>query len=146
MYRLDSPELTEALRAYDDTDDELSELWRALDDDQSRLDKLEDDYYVNGVLTDERRFTRLHTQLEAKLADTRKTLDRAQQRHGRGQLPSGDEARAAWDDRGLEWRHQLIKKVVTTIIVGPGRRGYNQFDPDRLKKPYGIPVARVTER
>jgi hypothetical protein len=71
------PELTEALRAYGDTDDELSELWRALDDDQSRLDKLEDDYYVNGVLTDERRFTRLHTQLEAKLANTRKTLDRA---------------------------------------------------------------------
>ena len=48
-------------------------------------------------------------------------------------LPVGsDRARELWDERGLEWRRNLISSVVDRVVVGPGVRGLNRFDPRRV--------------
>jgi site-specific DNA recombinase len=39
---------------------------------------------------------------------------------------------AGWDDLGHDRRRAVLAAVIDRIEVAPGRRGYNQFDPNRI--------------
>jgi hypothetical protein len=140
---LDSRELRDALRA--DDHDPTAALWRELDAHQQRADKLDDDFYVHGTITDERRYQRLRQQIDDRIRATRDALDRVADRAGRAALPSSsDEARQLWADRGLEYL--LVEAVVDKIIVGPGIRGLNRFDHRRvvIQWRYGTKAPKLS--
>ncbi len=45
----------------------------------------------------------------------------------------GEELREQWGSLDLSQQHSIVKAVVDHVVVGPGRRGYNRFDPSRLR-------------
>jgi hypothetical protein len=46
--------------------------------------------------------------------------------------------RERWPDLPLTRQHAIVAAVLDHVVVSPGRRGYNRFDPSRL-----TPVWRV---
>jgi hypothetical protein len=40
--------------------------------------------------------------------------------------------RAAWPELPLTRRRAILAAVVDRIVIGPARRGYNRFDPERV--------------
>ena len=45
----------------------------------------------------------------------------------------GGALRERWADLSLERRRAIIAAVLDRVITGPGRRGYNRFDPYRFE-------------
>ncbi len=41
--------------------------------------------------------------------------------------------RRAWPDLSRDRRRAFIHLVLERVVVHPGRRGYNRFDPDRFE-------------
>jgi site-specific DNA recombinase len=48
-------------------------------------------------------------------------------------LGKGEELRAQWKALDLSQQHAIVAKVLDHVVVGPGRPGYNRFDPSRLR-------------
>ncbi len=46
-----------------------------------------------------------------------------------GQAPA---LRGRWADLPLTRQHAIVAADLDHVVVSPGRRGYNRFDPDRL--------------
>lgn len=126
LYRLDSPEV-EAARALDRPS--TSGLAEAVAQDRAALAELSDDYYV-AKLIDRAGFLATRRTLEARIAAGERAI--AQSQAAIVTMMSGASARAAWEERGFDWQRALVAAMVDRITVGPGRRGYNRFDPDRI--------------
>jgi hypothetical protein len=45
--------------------------------------------------------------------------------------------RSDWAGLDLARRRAIIKAVLDHVVVGPGRHGYNRFDPKRLDAVWG---------
>jgi hypothetical protein len=45
--------------------------------------------------------------------------------------------RAMYENGNHEWRRTFIESLVEEIVIGPGVRGLNKFDPARVKINYG---------
>ena len=44
----------------------------------------------------------------------------------------GDDLRQRWPDLGFDQQRLILETVIETVTVGPGRPGYNRFDPGRI--------------
>jgi hypothetical protein len=47
-----------------------------------------------------------------------------------------EELKAMYDGGNHEWRRAFIESLVDHVVVGPGVRGLNKFDPGRIKIIY----------
>ena len=47
-----------------------------------------------------------------------------------------DELKAMYESGNHEWRRAFIESLVDHVLVGPGVRGINKFDPGRIKIIY----------
>ena len=47
-------------------------------------------------------------------------------------IGNGKGLRADWDSLDLSQQHAIVAAVIDSVVVGPGRRGYNRFDEARL--------------
>jgi hypothetical protein len=47
-----------------------------------------------------------------------------------------EELRAMYENGNHEWRRAFIESLVEEIVIGPGVRGLNKFDPARVKIKY----------
>lgn len=131
--------LAHAIRPVGNDHMQESKLWAELQSYETRLTKLESDYYVHERL-DERTFIRLSDELRFAIMNAKKGIDKIRGRTVISNLPtSSGHARVLWDQRGLEWRRLLISALVERVTVGPGVRGRNRFDPDRVSIVYRRP-------
>ena len=70
------------------------------------------------------------------------TPDRKKTRNDRRNNPLRDvprdpeELKAAYESGNHEWRRAFIESLVDQVVVGPGVRGLNRFDPGRIKITY----------
>lgn len=124
---VDGPELAEALKRREEAlgDDFVTELR----DTEAALAELSIDYYsARRITRGEYLAARAPLEQRAEAARRRIAADSGTTvlRDVAGTL------RAAWDAHGLDWRRAVIGAVIDTITIGPGRRGYNRFDPDRV--------------
>jgi site-specific DNA recombinase len=53
-------------------------------------------------------------------------------------LPDVDDLAAAWPDLSADDRHLVATVVIDRVLVGPGRQGFNRFDPDRLSVDWRV--------
>ena len=114
----------------DDTQEE--NLWAKLKSLQSDLESLDDDLYIRKTLT-RQRYDRLTSQVLHDIELTKKAIDRERGRTVIASLPTNSAlARTQWEARDLEWRRRLVTTLVERVTVGPGRRGLNKFDPERV--------------
>lgn len=99
-----------------------------------RLEKavaeLEDDYRVHGIIT-RQDYLNSRERLVARRDSAQHELS-GMVRQAVGVGDWGD-LRAMWSEQGHEWHRAVVESVVERVVVGAGRRGYNRFDPSRVK-------------
>ena len=47
-----------------------------------------------------------------------------------------EELRTMYESGNHEWRRAFIESLVDQVVIGPGVRGLNKFDPSRVKIKY----------
>ncbi len=100
---------------------------------EQRLLNAEQDHYVEATITKDA-YKRIRAGLEAKRADLMGRLSEVRGHRVLGGLPDTAHALLArWEGDDLAWRREVVGLVVERITVHPGRRGYNRFDPTRVK-------------
>ena len=130
LYRLDSPELAAAIRG--ESGDPDSERWQAeIDQSRADLDALAGMYGRREIGLTEWQAAR--TPIEHRVTDAKKHLSRL----GRvsaldGHLGDASALRQTWPTLPLSRQHAIVGAVLDHLVVNPGRRGYNRFDPERF--------------
>jgi site-specific DNA recombinase len=136
MYRLDTPDLAEALRRdRDEADDDVVE---AMDADEAALEQLARDHYADRLIG-RREFLAARAEIERRIEANRSRL--ARQRRGsllEGLAGEGGVLRTAWPAMNLERRRAVIGAILERVEIAPGTRRMNRFSPERVN-----PIWRV---
>lgn len=136
LHRLDSPELAAALTgARGDPDVELAQA--EVEQAQAQLDELAAAYGNNAFSLSE--WLAARKPIEQRLTQAKRQLARLSRVSVlEGHVGQAPALRERWPDLPLTRQHAIVAAVLDHLVVGPGRRGYNRFDPSRLS-----PVWRV---
>jgi DNA invertase Pin-like site-specific DNA recombinase len=131
LHRLDSPGLAASLngRAIEDPD---GVVW------QAEIEQAEEQLAELATMFGQREISRqewlaARPRIEQRLTLAKKRLT-ALNRTAALTPHIGDATalRERWRDLSLTKQTQIVEAVLDHVVVGPGRRGYNRFDPARL--------------
>ena len=136
LHRLDSPELAATL-AGANGDPDAERVQAEVEREEAQLDELAHAYGERAIGLSE--WLAARKPIEERLMLAKRKLARL----GRvsvldGHAGNGSALRERWADLPLTWQRAIVAAVLDHVVVGPGRHGYNRFDPDRLE-----PVWRV---
>ena len=71
--------------------------------------------------------------IEQRVTDARKRLSTLNRTTALdGLVGSATDLREQWESLPLTRQHGIVAAVLDHLVVGPGRRGYNRFDPGRF--------------
>jgi site-specific DNA recombinase len=136
LYRLDSPELAAALRG-DPADPDVQVMHAEIDQSQEQLEQLASMYGRREIALQE--WSAARAPIEKRLTDARKRLSRLSRTSAlEGHVGAGGALWERWGSLNLSRQQAIIAAVLEHVVVNPGRRGYNRFDPSRF-----TPVWRV---
>jgi DNA invertase Pin-like site-specific DNA recombinase len=131
LHRLDSPDLPKALNGNVSTDP-AGEEWQAeVERAQAQLDELADMWGKREITRGE--WVTARAPIEKRL-DTAKRRLAAINRTTEltPHLGNAQELREQWQTMTLTRQRQIVAALLQHVVVGPGRRGFNRFDPARL--------------
>ena len=130
LYRLDSPELAAAMSGKPGNPD--AERWQAeIDQSRAQLDELAAMYGRREIGMTEWQAAR--TPVERRVTDAKKQLGRLTRTTAlAGQIGNATQLRERWQTLPLTRQHAIVAAVLDHLVVAPGRRGYNRFDPSRF--------------
>lgn len=127
---------TELLRMAAEADD-LEQLRieaeRALADDQTALEDLSRDFYVERLITRDE-FVAARGPLVARIAENEATVARLRRQPTPSDMPqTAADLEEWWQEATVEERRAFLETILEAVIVGPVRyRGYSKWDPDRI--------------
>jgi site-specific DNA recombinase len=130
LWRLDTPALADVLKRQEgDTPD----AWQQQTDEiTGRLDELATAFAAGAISM--REWLAARQPLQQRLETSQRQVRRntsvsllAPYTGSQGLL------RKQWPALSLERRHAIISAVLSHVVVGPGRRGFNRFDPARFE-------------
>ena len=127
---LTTASVREAMVARADASDgtSLAATLAALGAAQSRLQVLDDDYYVRGALT-EGRYRSVRVKLEREIDRLHASADATTRRR----TVLHPDPRALWAEADFAQRRQMLALVVERVVVAPGRPGMGRFDQSRVR-------------
>jgi len=127
---LDGPALAEAMRAKRD-DDATDEATAAIVAAEAKLQELAEMWAADELSRAEWLVAR--NPVEARLEAAKRSLSRTRGTTALDGFVGGTEPlQVAWESRNFDQRRAIIAAVVDRVNIGPGRRGYNRFDPERV--------------
>jgi hypothetical protein len=132
---LDSPDFGKALarrKASDSREDR--QLTQRLEDDRARLQELTE-RYVDRTLTPAE-WEAARGRLLARIEDAEQRLAQATGREALVGVTGS--ARRKWATLGFDPQRAVLTALFLGITVGPGRRGYNKFDPSRVQPEWRV--------
>jgi len=138
---LTTPSVREALLAQAGAQDDGS-MGRTLADlgtAQTRLQALDDDFYVRGALA-EGRYRSIRVKLEREIDRLHALADAATKQR----IVLQPDPRAFWAEADSQQWRDLLRMMVDRITVMPGRPGARHFDPSRVRietTPWGRATA-----
>ncbi len=136
LYRLDSPELAAAL-AGKPGDPDVDALQAEASDAQTQLDELAAMYGRKEILLSE--WTAARQPIEARLKDARRRLGRIDRSTSLdGFVGNAAGLRETWEQLPLHRQHAIVAAVLDHVVVSPGRRGFNGFDPSRFQHVWRV--------
>jgi hypothetical protein len=94
---------------------------------QSRLQRLEDDYYVTGALP-LRRYRSIRARLEREVERLHALVDAA----SRQRIVLNPDPRRLWSDADFGQRREMVRLIVERVDVAPVTKGA-RFDPSRVR-------------
>ena len=131
LHRLDSPELPQALNGSAD-DPEGSEWQHEVERTQAKLDELAA-VWADGEITRSEWLT-ARGPIEKRLDVAKKRLATLNRTSAlTPHLGNGSELRQRWAEMTLTRQQQIVAALLEHVVVRPGRRGFNRFDPSRLQ-------------
>src|SRR4249919_563939 len=131
---LESPALAQALADQGDAAAEQKANLRRLEEIKESLRVNEDDYRVERLID---RDAYLKTKLETQRREVETKINAASGQRFLTNVPrEPEELRATYESGNHEWRRAFIESLVDHVVIGPGVRGLNKFDPGRVKIKY----------
>jgi DNA invertase Pin-like site-specific DNA recombinase len=131
LHRLDAPELARALNGERDRRAEDEHVARA-DEITAKLDELAAAYAEDAITM--REWMTAREPLQRQLDTARRRIARDSRATVLAEhVGGGDALRKRWGDLSLDRRRAIITAVLSHAVAGPGRRGYNRFDPSRFE-------------
>ena len=131
LQRLDTPELTAALVDARRADTEIDQLHTQVSGDEQKLDQLATDYGDDTI--SHREWGAARRPIRERIDSAKRRLSRISATHRIDQYAGHSKALAdTWDDLPLTRRHAIIKTVLDYVVVNPGVKGRNTFDPSRF--------------
>ena len=126
---LSTPAFREALLAHSGRGDgeALGKALAELGSAQSRLQTLDDDHYVRGVLA-AGRYRSIRTRLEREVERLHARVDGASKRR----VVLHPDPKQLWAEADFGQRRELVRLIVERVTVMPARRGA-RFDPSRVR-------------
>ena len=130
LYRLDSPELAAVMSGTAGSPDAAA--WQAeVEQSQAQLDELADLHGRRVIGLSE--WLAARAPIEQRVTDARKRLSTLNRTTALdGLVGSATDLREQWESLPLTRQHGIVAAVLDHLVVGPGRRGYNRFDPGRF--------------
>ncbi len=130
LYRLDTPELAAALAG--EPGDPDAERWQAeIDQSRTELDEIAAMHGRREISLSEWRAAR--QPVEHRITEAKKQLGRLNRTSAlAGHVGNAGELRSLWETLPLTRQHAIVAAVLDHVIVHPGRRGFNGFDPGRF--------------
>jgi DNA invertase Pin-like site-specific DNA recombinase len=128
MCVLDTPNLVGARRAekrQSTTDDEALIVQA-----ESKLEELAEAWARNEITRAE--WMAARKTLEARLQAAKRRVSAVSSSAALAAFGKPGALRAAWPDLTIERKRAVIAAVVESVTIGPGRQGYNRFDPSRV--------------
>ena len=128
--RLTTPSVREALLAEAGAGDDGT-IGRALSDlgaAQSRLQGLDDDFYVRGVLA-EGRYRSIRVKLEREIDRLHAVVDAGTKQR----IVLHPDPRAFWAEADFQERRDLVQLMIQRVEVTPGRSALRRFDASRVR-------------
>ncbi len=121
-------------------DGSLGSALAALGSAQSRMQTLDDDFYVLGAIG-ERRYRSIRTRLEREVERLHTQVDR----ESKQRIVLHPDPECLWAEADFGQRRELVRLVVERVRVMPARRGA-RFDPARVRLdiPLLVVVASST--
>jgi site-specific DNA recombinase len=127
---LTAPSFREALlaEAAETGGESLALMLAELASAQTRLQGLDDDFYVRGSLP-EGRYRSVGAKLERGIDRLHASVDAASKRR----IALDPDPRAYWAGTDFQRRRELVRLVVERVGIMPGRPGIGRFDPSRVR-------------
>jgi site-specific DNA recombinase len=131
LERLDSPEMLAAIEAHERQTAEAVDL-EAMHADEQALEQASRDHYVERVIG-RSEYLAARDALQARIETARARLARVNgSGHARELAGFGAKLRKAWQAMTFDERRAIVATIVDKVTIGPGRVGYNRFDPSRV--------------
>jgi hypothetical protein len=130
LWQLDSPELAEAIRGKGHR--AVTDWDRQVDGAQTKLDELAGAYADSAISLREWLVAREPIQQELDVARRRSA------QNGRATVLAEYVGRSGvlrrrWPELGFDRQRSILAAVLAEVLVRPGRRGFNRFDPSRFE-------------
>ena len=131
LYRLDTPELADALTEARHADAETDALATSLAEDQAMLTQIAQDYASKTISHDA--WLAAQRPIQARIDATKRRLSRVSHT-GRIDEYAGRSGALgeAWADLPLSRQQAIVRAVVDHVVVNPAVQGRNRFDSGRL--------------
>jgi site-specific DNA recombinase len=133
---MESPALAQALADQGDAAAEQKANLRRLEEIKDSLRVNEDDYRVEQLI-DRDTYLKTKNKLDTRRREVETKINAASGQRFLTNVPRDPEKLKAMSESGNhEWRRAFIESLVDHVVVGPGVRGLNKFDPRRIKIIY----------
>jgi DNA invertase Pin-like site-specific DNA recombinase len=131
LYRLDTPELADALAGRAGADEQTAALSESISMDRAQLDELAKLYADRQIPA--REWMAARNPIEQRIHDAERRLGRMTQKDAlAGLVGNGEELRAQWSGLNLTRQHAIIRAVLDHAVIGPGNSRGRGFDPGRV--------------
>ena len=131
LYRLDTPELADALAGRAQLDAETAALAETIAADREQLDELAGLYAAKQIPA--REWLAARAPIEARISDAESRRARATRSDAlAGLVGNGASLRDDWETLGLDRRHAIVAAVLDHAVIAR-RPGARTFDPTRVQ-------------
>lgn len=132
LFRLDTPELADALAGRAAADERTAELARALVQDQEQLAELTALYAAKDITA--REWMAARNPIQARIERAEQAVARATRSDAlAGLVGNGGQLGASWSGLNLTRQAAIVRAVLDHAVIGPGKPGARSFDPDRVR-------------
>jgi DNA invertase Pin-like site-specific DNA recombinase len=132
LYRLDTPELADALSGRAADNDQAAALSDQLAEDRAQLNELADAYAHKAITM--REWMTARTTIEARIEHTERRRARLTRSEVlTGFVGNGAELRAKWATLDLTQQAAIVSAILAHAVIHPGTPGARAFDPNRVE-------------
>lgn len=132
LYRLDTPELAQALTGQADDNTAAAALSDSLADDRAQLDELAAMYADRQISS--REWIAARKPIETRINETEKRLMRLSRSDAlKGVVGNGEQLRSSWTTLNLTRQAAIVRAILHHVIIHPGSPTANEFDPNRAE-------------